>query len=99
MGFYCGQTDRRIDGLLGFSVSTEDWCLSDEMQSLARPEGFLPVASERSRADILVVINETEKASEGFRFLRCLGKRKVCLGVWIILLLFNVCLLHIFCFV
>ncbi|PPD85319.1 hypothetical protein GOBAR_DD17733 [Gossypium barbadense] len=79
MGFYCGQTDRRIDGLLGFSVSTEDWCLSDEMQSLARPEGFLPVASERSRADILVVINETEKASEGFRFLRCLGKRKVCL--------------------
>ncbi|XP_052483234.1 disease resistance-like protein DSC1, partial [Gossypium raimondii] len=27
-------------------------------------------------ADILVVINKTEKASEGFRFLRCLGKRK-----------------------
>nr|KJB46061.1 hypothetical protein B456_007G346600 [Gossypium raimondii] len=68
------------------------------MQSLARPEGFFHL-HRKDLADILVVINKTEKASEGFRFLRCLGKRKVCLGVWIILLLFNVCLLHIFCFV
>ncbi|MBA0654748.1 hypothetical protein Goklo_021684, partial [Gossypium klotzschianum] len=66
LGLLC-PADRRIDGLLGFSVSTEDWCF-EVMQSLARPEGFLPVASERSRADILWLSTKQRRHLKGFAF-------------------------------